>query len=62
MHIGQALDLVSRYDSLRNPLASPGDYLDPELIPAALKSPALSRYANGASSGNDGLVHCRYGT
>ncbi|EOD4791275.1 TPA: hypothetical protein ACJEWE_002108, partial [Klebsiella michiganensis] len=22
MHIGQALDLVSRYDSLRNPLAS----------------------------------------
>ncbi len=22
MHIGQALDLVSRYDSLRNPLTS----------------------------------------
>ncbi|STH72332.1 transposase insG [Escherichia coli] len=29
MHIGQALDLVSRYDSLRNPLTSLGDYLDP---------------------------------
>ncbi|MDZ6690606.1 hypothetical protein U4W35_06990, partial [Escherichia coli] len=28
----QALDLVSRYDSLRNPLTSLGDYLDPELI------------------------------
>ncbi|ELI49877.1 hypothetical protein WKC_01219, partial [Escherichia coli KTE157] len=27
MHIGQALDLVSRYDSLRNPLTSLGDYL-----------------------------------
>ncbi|ELI37289.1 hypothetical protein, partial [Escherichia coli] len=25
MHIGQALDLVSRYDSLRNPLTSLGD-------------------------------------
>ncbi|WP_244577590.1 hypothetical protein, partial [Escherichia coli] len=24
MHIGQALDLVSRYDSLRNPLTSMG--------------------------------------
>ncbi|OSL29380.1 hypothetical protein ECRG_01419 [Escherichia coli H617] len=33
MHIGQALDLVSRYDSLRNPLTSLGDYLDPELHP-----------------------------
>ncbi|WP_252866536.1 hypothetical protein, partial [Shigella sonnei] len=32
MHIGQALDLVSRYDSLRNPLTSLGDYLDPGLI------------------------------
>ncbi|ELI09493.1 hypothetical protein MLW56_12280, partial [Escherichia coli] len=27
MLIGQALDLVSRYDSLRNPLTSLGDYL-----------------------------------
>ena len=36
MHIGQALDLVSRYDSLRNPLTSPGDYLDPELISRCL--------------------------
>ncbi|MHA3525553.1 hypothetical protein, partial [Yersinia enterocolitica] len=25
MHIGQALDLVSRYDSLRNPLTTLGD-------------------------------------
>ncbi|WP_253276657.1 hypothetical protein, partial [Yersinia enterocolitica] len=29
MHIAQALDLVSRYDSLRNPLTTLGDYLDP---------------------------------
>lgn len=36
MHIGQALDLVSRYDSLRNPLISLGDYLDPELISRCL--------------------------
>lgn len=36
MHTGQALDLVSRYDSLRNPLASLGDYLDPELISRCL--------------------------
>ncbi|SQH41220.1 Uncharacterised protein [Salmonella enterica] len=28
MRIGQALDLVSRYDFLRNPLTSLGDYLD----------------------------------
>ncbi|HBN4350486.1 TPA: transposase domain-containing protein, partial [Escherichia coli O25b:H4-ST131] len=36
MHIGQALDLVSRYDSLRNPLTSLGDYLDPEHISRCL--------------------------
>ena len=36
MDIGQALDLVSRYDSLRNPLTSLGDYLDPELISRCL--------------------------
>ncbi|EFB1451997.1 IS4 family transposase, partial [Escherichia coli] len=30
MLIGQALDLVSRYDSLRNPLTSLGDYPDPD--------------------------------
>ena len=36
MHIGQALDLVSRYDSLRNPLTSLGDFLDPELISRCL--------------------------
>lgn len=36
MHMGQALDLVSRYDSLRNPLTSLGDYLDPELISRCL--------------------------
>ncbi|WP_162943370.1 IS4 family transposase [Shigella flexneri] len=36
MHIGQALDLVSRYDSLRNALTSLGDYLDPELISRCL--------------------------
>lgn len=37
MHTGQALDLVSRYDSLRNPLTSLGDYLDPELISRCLE-------------------------
>ena len=37
MHIGQALDLVSRYDPLRNPLTSLGDYLDPELISRCLE-------------------------
>ncbi len=36
MHTGQALDLVSRYDSLRNSLTSLGDYLDPELISRCL--------------------------
>ncbi|SQI41026.1 Insertion element 4 transposase N-terminal [Leminorella richardii] len=36
MHIGQALDLVSRYDSLRNPMTSLGDFLDPELISRCL--------------------------
>ncbi len=36
MLIGQALDLVSRYDSLRNPLTSLGDYLDSELISRCL--------------------------
>ncbi len=36
MLIGQALGLVSRYDSLRNPLTSLGDYLDPELISRCL--------------------------
>ncbi|MEI7269682.1 transposase domain-containing protein, partial [Pectobacterium versatile] len=36
MHIGQALDLVSRYDSLRNPMTSLADFLDPELIARCL--------------------------
>lgn len=36
MHTGQALDLVSRYDSLRNSLTSLRDYLDPELISRCL--------------------------
>lgn len=36
MHIGQALDLVSRYDSLHNPLTSLGDYLAPEHISRCL--------------------------
>ncbi len=43
MLIGQALDLVSRYDSLRNPRISLGDYLDPELISRCL---AESGYCN----------------
>ncbi len=36
MRIGQAPDLISRYDSLRNPLTSQGDYLNPELISRCL--------------------------
>lgn len=36
MHIAQALDLVSRYDSMRNPMTSLGDFLDPELISRCL--------------------------
>ncbi|WP_252862470.1 hypothetical protein, partial [Shigella sonnei] len=31
MHIGQALDLVSRYDSLRNPLTSLGVFHNPAI-------------------------------
>jgi len=36
MHIAQALDLVSRYDSLRTPMTYLGDFLDPELISRCL--------------------------
>lgn len=36
MRISQALDLVSCYDSTRNPLTSLGDFLDPELISRCL--------------------------
>ncbi len=36
MHIDQALDLVSCYDSTRNPLTSLGDFLDPALISRCL--------------------------
>lgn len=39
MHIGQALDLVSRYDSLRNPMTSLGDFPDPALISRCLAEP-----------------------
>lgn len=36
MRIAQALDLVSRYDSTRNPMTSLGDFLDPELVSRCL--------------------------
>ncbi len=36
MHIGQARDLVSHYDSLRNPLTYLADYLGPEPISRCL--------------------------
>ena len=36
MQIAQALDLVSRYDSTRDPLTSLGDFLDPEIIAQCL--------------------------
>ena len=42
MHIGQALDLVSRYDSLHNPLTSLGEYLDPALISRCLEESGIA--------------------
>ena len=36
MRIAQALDLISCYDSTRNPLTSLGDSLDPELVSCCL--------------------------
>ncbi len=55
MHIGQALDLVSRYDPLRNPLTSLGDYLDPELISRCLAESAelLRIMRNGHENADD---------
>ncbi len=62
MHIGQALDLVSRYDSLRNPLTSLGDYLDPELISRCLaESGTVNATQAPSSPRNDGLVYCWHG-
>lgn len=62
MHIGQALDLVSRYDSLRNPLTSLGDYLDPELISRCLaESGTVTLRKAPSSPRNDGLVYCWHG-
>ncbi|CST23969.1 IS4 ORF [Shigella sonnei] len=62
MHIGQALDLVSRYDSLRNPLTSLGDYLDPELISRCLaESGTVTLRKRRPSPRNDGLVYCWHG-
>ncbi|EGJ87698.1 putative transposase [Shigella flexneri 4343-70] len=62
MHIGQALDLVSRYDSLRNPLTSLGDYLDPELISRCLAESGTVTLTQAPSSPrNDGLVYCWHG-
>lgn len=55
MHIGRALDLVSRYDPLRNPLTSLGDYLDPELISRCLAESAelLRIMRNGHENADD---------
>lgn len=36
MHIGQARDLLSRYDTLRNPMISIDGFLDPQLISRCL--------------------------
>lgn len=49
MHTGQALDLVFRYDSLRNPLTSLGDYPDLNSFPGVLPSPAPSLCVNDVS-------------
>ncbi|EGK27497.1 putative transposase [Shigella flexneri K-218] len=61
MHIGQALDLVSRYDSLRNPLTSLG-ITSPR---THLSLPCRIRYCNAtqapSSPRNDGLVYCWHG-
>lgn len=62
MLIGQALDLVSRYDSLRNPLTSLGDYLDPELISRCLaESGTVTLRKRRLPPRNDGLVYCWHG-
>ncbi|EIQ19858.1 putative transposase [Shigella flexneri K-1770] len=61
MHIGQALDLVSRYDSLRNPLTSLGDYLDLELISRCLAESGTVTLRKRRLPRNDGLVYCWYG-
>ena len=55
MHIGRAFDLVSRYDPLRNPLTSLGDYLDPELISRCLAESAelLRIMRNGHENADD---------
>ena len=55
MHIGRAFDLVSRYDPLRNPLTSLGDYLDPELISRCLAESAelLRIMRNGDENADD---------
>ncbi|WP_237449367.1 hypothetical protein, partial [Pantoea sp. Taur] len=37
MQLSQALDIVSRYDSLRNPLNTLADVLDPALISRCLE-------------------------
>lgn len=37
MQLRQALDVVSRYDSLRNPLSTLADVLDPELIACCIQ-------------------------
>jgi hypothetical protein len=36
MRIAQALDLISCYDSTRNPLTSLGDFINPELVSSCL--------------------------
>ncbi len=60
MHIGQALNLVSRYDSLRNPLTSLGDYLAPR---THLSLPCRIRYSNAtqAPSSPQMIVWCIVG-
>lgn len=60
MRIAQALDLVSRYDSTRNPLTSLGDLLDPELVSRCLAESGSVTLRSPA--GNDGLVHYWHGT
>lgn len=62
MYIGHAIDLVSRYDSLRNPLTSLNDYLDPELISRCLEEAGtVTLRKPPPAAGDDGLVHCRHG-
>ncbi len=61
MHIGQALDLVSRYDSLRNPLTSLGITSTPNSSRCLAESGTVTLRKRRLPPRNDGLVYCWHG-